>query len=378
MIVLGLGLAVGCGSAEPVGGGAGGAGAGCEPSGATTICGEEGIGTEPIARPEAEVGSVAEGASGVEPGSSGAADGEARAEPRAVAGAAPARAPRAALPGGPWTEELVLDHAAYPIARAPSVVVHAPPTFHPARPLRLVIFLHGWTGCARQLVTFGEVACRDGDRPREGWALAARFDEGGSDALLVVPQLAFLRRDGRPGRFGEPGHFRSFLNEMLARLHGRLGDVDLSDVESISLLAHSAGFETALAVLHRGAVDELVRHVVLFDALYRGVGPFSAWVAADPAGRRLVSIHTGSGRTASQSRMLVARASRVAELEVVSRDTEEGLADLVAAHAVVVARSTAPHSRVPARHMPELLPALGLGSRTPAGVGHDAETSADD
>lgn len=262
---------------------------------------------------------------------------------------------------GPWTEELVLDSAAYDVPRAPSAVVHAPPSFDPTRPLRLVVFLHGWNGCARVLVLSGPTPCRDGERPRDGWDLAGRIDAAGTDALFIVPQLAFLERNGHPGRFLEPHRFRAFLDELLARLAPRLGDgANLARVESITLLAHSAGFETALAILARGGVD--VRNVVLFDALYRGVEPFIEWAEGEPH-RRLVSLYTGDGRTAHQNRLLAARARRSFG-DAVAADAARTLADLVREMRVVVARSSAPHGAVPAHHIPELLGPLGLSARS--------------
>jgi pimeloyl-ACP methyl ester carboxylesterase len=254
--------------------------------------------------------------------------------------------------------ELTLASAPFDEPRAPSVIVHAGPSFDPRRPLRLVVFLHGWSGCARVLVSAGPTPCRDGAPPREGWALADRFDEAGTDALFVIPQLAFLRRDGSPGRFADDGRFRAFLIELLGALEPMLGVTSIDRLESVSLLAHSAGFETALALLAHGGVD--IDHVVLFDALYRGVEPFTSWVAGAP-GRRLVSLYTG-GRTERQSRRLARHARAVLDEASVSVG-DPPLADAVLAHRVTIARTTARHADVPAHHLAELLPALGLSSR---------------
>ena len=192
-------------------------------------------------------------------------------------------------------------------------------------------------------------------RAREGWDLAGRFDEAGTDALLVVPQLAFLTRNGNPGRFLERGRFRHFVEELLTELAPQLGpDTALADVESITLLAHSAGFETALAVLARGEIE--VRNVVLLDGLYAGVEPFGEWALARDD-RRLVSLYTGSGRTAQQTRRLARR------LEVPVHDGDRPLTALVREARVVIARSPAPHGEVPARHIGELASPLGLSAR---------------
>ncbi|MFK7985715.1 MAG: hypothetical protein AB8I08_06755 [Sandaracinaceae bacterium] len=253
---------------------------------------------------------------------------------------------------GPWDEELTLGEAAFDTP-GPSVIVHAPPNFDPAAPLDVVVFLHGWSGCARVLAASGQVACADGTPTREGWGLNAVFDRSGSRALFVVPQLAWLARDGAAGRFRERGGFDRFLTATLAALQHRLGAP--GGIRRITLLAHSAGFETALAIVQRGGVE--VNHVVLFDALYRGVEPFLAW-AGDDADRRLVSLYTGSARTASQSRRLGALARRQLDSDAVAMDLDAPLPEQLCGHRVVVARGRAPHADVPARHLTEVMGGL--------------------
>lgn len=254
---------------------------------------------------------------------------------------------------GGWTEEVVVPSAAYLVQGAPSAVVHAPPAWTPQSELRIVVFLHGWNGCARVLAGEGLVRCRAGMPPRQGWGLARAHDASGTDALLVIPQLAFLERDGRPGAFGERGRFRAFLAEVLAALAPRLGGADLTRVRSVSLFAHSAGFETALALVARGEVP--IEHVVLFDALYRGVEPFGSW-ALGGAGRRLVSLHGAGGRTERQSELLSAWARR------------HGLpvASAPGAGRVSITLTRVPHERVPAHHWPAVARALGLAPRAPS------------
>lgn len=254
-----------------------------------------------------------------------------------------------------WTEEVTLRNAAFETPGVPSAVVHAGPAFDASRPLRLVVFIHGWRGCARQLARSGEVRCRR--RAVDGWGLADRFDEGRSDALFIVPQLAFMTRDGSAGRFAEEGRFRAFLDELLGALASRLGEgASMARVESIALMAHSAGYETTLAILDRGGVDPLVRAVVLFDALYRGHPRFAQWVLGAPT-RRLVSIHGARGRTASQSRLLALRL-REPLGDAMAVDEDGAIGDLLRAHRVVIAPAGAPHGDVPAHHLPELLRVL--------------------
>src|SRR5690606_33141123 len=129
----------------------------------------------------------------------------------------------------------------------------------------------------------------------------------------VIAQLALWARDGNPGRFAREGAFRAFLDEVLAALEPELGRrVATEDLASLTLLAHSAAFEASLAILRAGRVDDRLRHVVLFDALYSGGPAFLAWAAggSEAAPRTLVSFHCGRGTTYERNRDLARRARR--------------------------------------------------------------------
>lgn len=252
-----------------------------------------------------------------------------------------------------WTRELDLASGAFDHrGAAPDVVAHAPAGFDARQPLHLVVFVHGYDGCARVLVSDApDARCREGDRPRRGWGLAARHDEAGTRSLFLVVQLALARRDGSPGRLGGPGRLRALLDETLAALEPELGARrSIRDVESVTLLAHSAGFEAALAFVRHGGVDAL-RNVVLFDALYSGGPAFAAWVRG-ASGRRLVSFHGGRGTTATRSADLAR-----------SLSGEGSRLEQIADRSIVLVRTDAPHADVPARHVAETLRALGLPLR---------------
>lgn len=288
------------------------------------------------------------------------------ARPRADADAA---AP--ACSGPAWTARVVLDRSPFPpVAGAPTAVVHAPPCFDPAPPLQLVVFLHGWTGCAAVLEGSGPTACRPGDRELEGWGLGERHDHAGTGSLLVVPQLAFMVQDGGVGRFAEEGFFGDFVDELLReRIADRLGAPrSLGDVDRVTLVAHSAGFKTALSILQRGGADAVVRDVVLFDALYAGPALFGQWVAGAPPGgakRQLVSLYTRRGPTARLNRELGEALQARLGREAVALDPAGPLADALRERQVVIAPSEVGHGAIPARYLAEVLSALDLRRRAP-------------
>ncbi len=224
---------------------------------------------------------------------------------------------------------------------APHAILWTPPS-----PRAVFVFLHGWRGCAPVLAHSGSVACREGDEEQEGWGLIARFRDAGQDALFVVPQLAWRARTGHPGRFAQEGYAARWLDAL-----------DVPADLPVVLLAHSAGFETALAIARHGGLGDRLRAIVLFDALYAGTERLLAWVRQDPR-RRLVSYATRSGRPARQQRRLD-RLARRAGLAVAHS------LDAVAEATVVTQRTYAAHADVPRRHLPEVVAALSdlVGTR---------------
>ncbi|QQR89598.1 MAG: hypothetical protein IPJ88_15595 [Myxococcales bacterium] len=193
-----------------------------------------------------------------------------------------------------WTEALFTENRAFDDTKAPSVLVHG---HGQTMPHTLVIFLHGWNGCALRLMKDGQQACYEGGRKGMGWDLARHFDQTEQDALFLIPQLALLKRHGKPGAFAKANVFQRFLDESLEQLEtrGRLKDADIEHVDSIILVAHSAGYETALALIANSGVEEKIKTIVLFDSLYSQPEAFADWLLEKPEQRRLISYFLPKG-----------------------------------------------------------------------------------
>lgn len=271
-----------------------------------------------------------------------------------------------AADGGGFTLEASVRSGAFQVPSAPNVIVHAPAGFDAAKPLDLVVFLHGYSGCVAVLMGKGESRCRRGDAPREGWDLGAHHDAAGKNTLFIVPQLAFMQRDGRAGAFAKPLGFQAFLRELLSlTLVSQLGGPrQLVDIASITLVAHSAGFTTALSILEQGGVSEHVKAVVLLDALYGGTGGYARYAIAHvPQGLRLISLHLGQGDTHRENRLLYRRLRRSLGSERVTKSAQAELPAKIASHAVVIGVGLLPHARMPQNHLATILGALPLPER---------------
>ena len=216
-------------------------------------------------------------------------------------------------------------------AGAPHAIVVAPTGRSPEA---IFVFLHGWSGCVRVLANEGFVTCAEGEsarRRRRGWGLAPLFASAERPVALVFAQLLYNRRHaGAAGQFTEEGFAAGWL-EALA----------LPDDVPVVLLAHSAGFETALAWLRRGGLDERLRGVVLFDALYAGTERFAGWAqdvpADDPRARHLWSFHLGRGSTGRQNARLLGIAGSDPRITVAESPVSHG--DVPAHHLVEVVRA---------------------------------------
>ena len=267
--------------------------------------------------------------------------------------------------GGGFTIEAQLEHAAFRTEGVPSVIVHAPRDFDAKRPLQLVVFLHGYTGCIPVLMGKGETHCRPHDPPQQGWDLGRHHDAAHTNTLFVVPQLALMKRSGRPGTFGNRGGFRLFLEELLAGpISSALGSTrTLRDVAGLHLVAHSAGYQTAIAILEQGGVTGLIKSVVLLDALYGETPRFARFVEAHAAaGLRFVSLSLDRGTPRKENRALLTRLRHSLGPERVATTNAAELARTVAAHPIVIGTGIPPHRLLPATHLAELLRALQPGA----------------
>ena len=252
--------------------------------------------------------------------------------------------------GAQWTERAYVEHAAYRIAKVPSALVHAPASFDGSRRFNLVVFLHGYLGCAEVLMSGGLVSCTPDGIKREGWDLGRAHDKAGINSIFVVPQLAYLKRSADPGNFSRASYFRTFLEELLrgvvAKRLGRITTLD--DVASITLVAHSAGYKTAIAILRDRQAIGLIRYVILLDALYAGVDEFMTWVDRTyNQNTRLVSLYTGHRSTSRHNERLVRIArgklgAHEAQLVEISKLTQA-----VRSSHVAVSRVDVAHRQIP-------------------------------
>jgi len=280
--------------------------------------------------------------------------------PPSYSSAQPRTEPQVLRTALPWTIAPRSSLSAHRLpARAPRAVIHAPSHLDLSQPLRLVVFLHGWSGCSRVLGLSGQVACIRGGTAREGWGLIAKHEEAGTNTIFIIPQLAWMQRSGRAGRFRSPGFAQSWLRRLVTEhIAPRLSAPNAANLvleAPITLLAHSAGYETALAWLEDESLAQRIDSVVLFDALYAGEEAFWQWAQSPQSTRRVLSIHGSGGTPRRHTRAL----RRLAGLSPDSPTAPLSVIDGAPVHSL---ETRVPHADIPHEHLVEVLSQFG-GSR---------------
>jgi hypothetical protein len=242
--------------------------------------------------------------------------------------------------------ELRLASAPHAPDDAPDVIVHVPTRIEPEKPLHVLVFLHGFSSCARALVASEPVPCLAGGAPStRAYQLAKIHEEAKANSILLVPQLAFLARDANAPRFAANGGFDAFLNDVRIQLAGRL-DAQ-APLASVTLIAHSAGYRAAATILSDPLRKTPIASVVLFDALYAQWDVFASFVLAAPA-HRLISLYTHD-RSTTRGNKNLAELVRKAK----KNDPQQG-----AYGQLEQERIDTPHGLIPTRHLAEVLEAL--------------------
>ncbi|MEZ4390508.1 MAG: hypothetical protein R3A48_05380 [Polyangiales bacterium] len=279
-------------------------------------------------------------------------------------------APRASPPPS-FTAESVrslrLEHAAFPELAAPGAVVFVPPGIDRTRRLEVLVFFHGFNGCALAVAAPEPIPCHPGGPRRGALDLINQVRASGRAVVLVIPQLAMEATRGDAGRLGHDGGLRRFLAEVLAAIEPEVGPQRVEDLGRVLFAVHSGGYAAALAALQRGGVD--VGHIAMFDALYTGITQIGGWLEpglrAGDGSRRFVSVY-GASAAGAGSRELDRLLRGKGLAGDVRRRTSPGDVTLEESLATVaLLRGQGDHQQVLRRNLAMVLRGAGLGARRP-------------
>lgn len=268
------------------------------------------------------------------------------------------------------TIPLVLATAAVPgTVDRPNAVVYVPHGYRADQPVDVVVFLHGWWNCARNVLRPRGGTC-GGGAVRTAYDLAGQLERSGKNAILLVPELAYERASSAPGRLAEPGVFAAMLDEALAALGPVVGGQGLGALGQVIVASHSGGYLAAAGLVRGGGVP--VRELWLLDSLYGQAEAFDGWVraegaapfAAAPRAQRLAVVYTAGGGTLDESQAMAARARAwVPAAARLDDRTGATLDDAALDRGLLFKRSWLSHDGVPRYYVGRLLQTSQLADR---------------
>lgn len=163
-------------------------------------------------------------------------------------------------------------------------LLYLPPAFDPARPVLIVLYLHGQGATLER-----DVMARQ--------AVPRQVAASGQNIALVAPQLAVDAADSSAGNFWRGGHFAKYLDEAaerLMRLEGNRQSGRAFNLAPVVIVAYSGGYLATAYALERGGANHRIKGVILMDALYGDEDKFATWFAARRRQAFLLSAYTDS------------------------------------------------------------------------------------
>jgi len=199
-------------------------------------------------------------------------------------------------------------------------LLYLPPGFDPARPVLIVLYLHGQGATLER-----DVAVRQ--------AVPRQVAESGKNIALVAPQLALDAADSSAGNFWRGGHFARYIDEAAERLMRLYGDRRAGralNLAPVAIVAYSGGYLSTAYALERGGANHRIKGVILMDALYGDEPKFAAWFAAWRRQAFLLSAYTDSTREENATLQDLLARKRIPVTRGLPRTLSPGTAAFVA------------------------------------------------
>jgi hypothetical protein len=161
------------------------------------------------------------------------------------------------------------------------------------------------------------------------------------------------------------------MTDVMATLKQR-GVIGNEPVGDIILSGHSGGYEVISSILARGGMDENIKEVFLFDALYGRTGKFMNWFDHYP-NRRMINIYTEHGGTKQETEKLIADVkARKPPVSFVSKNEADITADDLKKYQLIFMFTPMEHDKTPYEHQSfcqylktSRLPAIALQTGQP-------------
>ncbi|MBX9937862.1 MAG: hypothetical protein K2Y32_01350 [Candidatus Obscuribacterales bacterium] len=139
----------------------------------------------------------------------------------------------------------------------PDALVYLPRNFDPSKPVNLVIYNHGW----RSTATSSYKNERLGDQ----------MAGAPPNTVLVIPewQRSPGAENGDQGALAGQGKYAAMLQEIMNKTPGLKGK-SISDLESINIVSHSAGYNPTTKMIYDPTIGPKVKSLTMLDSAYNG------------------------------------------------------------------------------------------------------------
>jgi hypothetical protein len=199
-------------------------------------------------------------------------------------------------------------------------LLYLPPGFDPARPVLIVLYLHGQGATLER-----DVVVRQ--------AVPRQIADSGQNIALVAPQLALDAGDSSAGNFWRGGHFARYIDEAaerLMRLYGERSAGRGFNLAPVVIVAYSGGYLSAAYALERGGANHRIKGIILMDALYGDEDKFATWFAARRRQAFLLSAYTDSTKEENATLQGLLAKKRIPFTRSPPRTLSPGMAAFVA------------------------------------------------
>jgi len=147
----------------------------------------------------------------------------------------------------------------------PDALVYLPRNFDPEKPINLVIYNHGW----RSTATSSYKNERLGDQ----------MTGAPPNTVLVIPEWQRNpgAENGDQGALAGQGKYAAMLQEIMNKTPGLKGK-NISDLESINIVSHSAGYNPTTKMIYDPTIGPKVKSLTMLDSAYNGPA-LNGWLA---------------------------------------------------------------------------------------------------
>jgi hypothetical protein len=171
-----------------------------------------------------------------------------------------------------------------------TVAMFIPKGFHPGKTIDFEVHFHGWGNNVAHAL--------------DHYKLIEQFAAAERNAILIVPQGPYNASDTFDGKLEDTNGFARFMAEAVNVLQTKAG-LHHVKIGSIILSGHSGGYGVISSILVCGGMNDHIREVWLFDALYGRTEKFASWFSTDKA-HRFIDIYTDHGGTKDETENLMA------------------------------------------------------------------------